>query len=859
MQLKKTIDKYPRKKVLESLSNLVINEADLQSSLNEIVLQNLRTVTFGLGGLYTGLSMSHFLLLPKAIAFPLGLVAAISAAILVAIGVIIRMWEMPLRWVNPIGVGIAGLVLINSFLHLYLTSEPEQTTNLMLFAVGAGFFFLSHFWFILILLVTCFGWVLLVWELGPSSYWIHFAFGLLIAIVLSILIHIVRVQTIVRLEKLKRQDKMVKKELEDALDRTQVDEDNFRSLVENIPDYILNVDQSGKILFINYPFLGFSEEEILGKTVYDFMTSESQITVQQSLKKVFGNGEKDSFENIGVSTDNSIYWFRTRVGPIKSGSEVISAILVGTDITERKRMEEALETSEAKLRAIFDTAVNGIITIDEAGLIESYNTSAARIFGYDPEEVIGKNLNLLMPEPYHSQHDGYIHNYINTGIARVIGIGQETKGQRKDGTIFPMELAVSEVILNERRWFTGVIRDITERVEAEEIRTHLENELRQAYEKIQRELDLAAEIQTSLLPRNNPSYDGFDCATSFIPARYVSGDIYDFISFDDDNCFITLADIAGKGIPAALLTFTTHSLLRTEIRLNKSPKDILSNINSSMYDDLTQSEMFITMFTGKLNTRLGRLTFANAGHTEILWWQYGNNKCVSLPASGLPIGIIADAPITEETIALRPGDMLVFYSDGITEAENPQGELFGIERLKKILTDQPYRPASDMSQLITEAIEDFQVVSTFSDDITLIVLKVLPRIISFAYPATLDHLNEMSLLVQQTAHPYGSEFAYQMELAASEILTNVIKHAYNQLTGEIRGQITLMLDKLQLDIYDDGNPFDLTSSVPKTTSGELKESGFGLSIARQLTDELTYSPSTPDGNHWHLVKSSNVS
>ena len=145
MQLKKTIDKYPRKKVLESLSNLVINEADLQSSLNEIVLQNLRTVTFGLGGLYTVLSMSHFLLLPKAIAFPLGLVAAISAAILVAIGVIIRMWEMPLRWVNPIGVGIAGLVLINSFLHLYLTSEPEQTTNLMLFAVGAGFFFLSHF------------------------------------------------------------------------------------------------------------------------------------------------------------------------------------------------------------------------------------------------------------------------------------------------------------------------------------------------------------------------------------------------------------------------------------------------------------------------------------------------------------------------------------------------------------------------------------------------------------------------------------------------------------------------------------------------------------------------------------------
>jgi len=848
-----------KKEVADRSSSLRINQADLESSLNEIVLQNLRTVTIGLGGLYTFLSLSHFLLLPKAIALPLGLVAAISAAILVAIGVIIRKWEMPLSWVNPLGAGIAGLVLINSFLHLYLTSEPEQTTNLMLFVVGAGFFFLSHFWFILVLLVTCFGWALLVWELGPSPDWIHFAFGLLIAIVLSILIHIVRVKTIVRLEKLKLQDKMVKKELEDAQGRTLEREYYFRSLVENIPDYILTVDQSGKILFINYPFLGFSEEEILGKSVYDFMTSESQNTVKKSLKKVFENGEKDSFENIGVSTDNSIYWYRTRVGLIKSGGKVISAILVGTDITERKRMEEAIETSEAKLRAVFNTAVDGIITIDEAGIIESYNTSAARIFGYDPEEVIGKNLNLLMPEPYHSQHDGYIHNYLNTGIAKIIGIGREAKGQRKDGTIFPMELAVSEVILNERRWFTGVIRDITERVEAEEIRIHLENELRQAYDKIQQELDLAAEIQTSLLPRKNPSYNGFDFAASFIPARYVSGDVYDFISLDNDQCIITMADIAGKGIPAALLTFTTQSLMRTEIRLNKSPKDILSNINSLMYEDLTQSEMFITMFTGKLNTRLGRLTFANAGHTEILWWQYGNDKCVNLPASGLPIGIIADAPITEETIALRPGDMLVVYSDGITEAENPQGELFGIERLKKILTDQPYRSASDMSQLIIEVVEDFQAGLTLSDDITLIVLKVLPRIISFAYPATLDHLNEMSLLIQQTAYPYGSEFAYQMELATSEIITNVIKHAYDQLTGEIRGQITLMLDKLQLDIYDDGNPFDFTSSIPKTTLGELKESGFGLSIVRQLTDELTYSPSTPDGNHWRLVKSSDVS
>jgi PAS domain S-box-containing protein len=144
----------------------------------------------------------------------------------------------------------------------------------------------------------------------------------------------------------------------------------------------------------------------------------------------------------------------------KAAAEAMQQVLY---TTERKRDRAALQDSEARLRAILDTAVEGIITIDERGLMESFNAAAERIFGYQAEEVIGRNVSILMPKPFRQEHDGYMENYLRTGRARIIGIGREVLGQRKDGTIFPMDLSVSEVVLENRRLFTGFVRDITER------------------------------------------------------------------------------------------------------------------------------------------------------------------------------------------------------------------------------------------------------------------------------------------------------------------------------------------------------------------------------------------------------------
>lgn len=141
----------------------------------------------------------------------------------------------------------------------------------------------------------------------------------------------------------------------------------------------------------------------------------------------------------------------------------------------------ALGDSEQRLRAILETAVEGIITIDERGLIESMNPAAVKIFGYEPSELIGKNVKLLMPSPYQEQHDHYIAKYRETGKAQIIGIGREVSGRRKNGAVFPMDLSVSEVRLANRRLFTGFVRDITER-------KRLEKEILETSEREQRRI-----------------------------------------------------------------------------------------------------------------------------------------------------------------------------------------------------------------------------------------------------------------------------------------------------------------------------------------------------------------------------------
>jgi sigma-B regulation protein RsbU (phosphoserine phosphatase) len=450
-----------------------------------------------------------------------------------------------------------------------------------------------------------------------------------------------------------------------------------------------------------------------------------------------------------------------------------------------------------------------------------------------------------------------------------MGAAHDLLARRKDGSEFPVDVSLSYVRLDTQVLALSFVSDVTERRQAEEALGLYSEKLEEMVEKrtaelhqaqvqllsqqrLQQELKLAEEVQTSMLPSEVPALNGYEFGAMALSARYVSGDVYDFIPCSPDVWHLLLADIAGKGIPAALLTSTARAFFRAEAEHEDSPETIFTNVNARLYEDLTHAEMFITAFLARLETRLGVLTYASAGHAEALWWQYSNRACRRLPATGLPLGIFSDTTFGDETLYLRPGDVIAFYSDGMTEALNPNDELFGVDRLDALLCEHVHLPAPQMANALMDAVESFRGSLPRSDDLTLVVLRVLPRHVDFGLPATLDHLHEVTTLVHQVSLAYGDNFAYQVELAVCEIVTNQIRHAYRSSSGEVTGQIFLQPDRIQIDLFDTGAPFD-PLKVPEYKLGEPREGGHGLAIARQLVDELVYTPSTPEGNRWRLI------
>ena len=150
------------------------------------------------------------------------------------------------------------------------------------------------------------------------------------------------------------------------------------------------------------------------------------------------------------------------------------------EVAQRRQTERELRESEERIRSIVDTAADAIITIDEKGSIESFNPAAERMFDRTTKEVMGENIKMLMPSPFQEEHDTYLANYLRTGKAKIIGMGREVKGQRKNGTRFPIDLSVSEMRLDTRRLFTGIARDVTERKRAEDILHHHTEELKRS-------------------------------------------------------------------------------------------------------------------------------------------------------------------------------------------------------------------------------------------------------------------------------------------------------------------------------------------------------------------------------------------
>ncbi len=243
--------------------------------------------------------------------------------------------------------------------------------------------------------------------------------------------------------------------------------------------------------------------------------------------------------------------------------------------------------------------------------------------------------------------------------------------------------------------------------------------------RMERELQMAREIQESLLPRRMPRFQGYELAARWLAAQEVAGDFYDLFLLPDESLGVVIADVSDKGAPAALFMAAARSMIRSHAFAGMSPQQTIAATNDLIVDDAATG-MFVTIYHSVFE-RGGRSRHINAGHNPPLLYRHATGEISFMPRGGRAVGWFPDNPLTTFDLLLEPGDVLVYYTDGITEAESPTREAFGDERLIAALRAHVDLPAGELIACLEEAVRAFCCDVPPFDDITLCVLRYVGR------------------------------------------------------------------------------------------------------------------------------------
>ena len=267
---------------------------------------------------------------------------------------------------------------------------------------------------------------------------------------------------------------VARKESRDAAAAATSRAERLDAILNMTADGIIVIDARGRIEAFNpgaQTLFGYPESEVIGRNVSLLMPSPHHEDHDKYLERYLTTGEAHIIgvgrEVTGRRRDGTVFPVQLSVGEMRIGGERKFTGML-RDLTKRVRLEGQLGASEARWRAVVDSAVDGIIVIDAHGRVEAFNPAAERLFGYAADEVIGRNVDMLMPSPYREEHDSYLARYLATGRAKIIGIGREVQGRRKDGSTFPLHLSVGQITIDGERRFTGILHDLSARVGLEE-------------------------------------------------------------------------------------------------------------------------------------------------------------------------------------------------------------------------------------------------------------------------------------------------------------------------------------------------------------------------------------------------------
>lgn len=452
---------------------------------------------------------------------------------------------------------------------------------------------------------------------------------------------------------------------------------------------IVITDNMGVVQWVNpavTTMTGYLRAECIGKSMNFLKSGRQNKQFYEDLWETIQEGQVWKGELVNRKKDGSLYYEEEIITPVTNQKgDLTNFIAIKQDISDRKKFETMLVEREARIKAILESAADAIVVIDEHGIISSFNDATLQMFDYKYEELLGQNVNILMPEPHQSAHDGYIRSHLQTKKRNIIGSTRELKARRKDGTLFPIELSLSEAPLEKGYLFSGFIRDISTRKAAQEVLAQAHSDLVAQQQLITDDLQAAAGIQSSLLPNSQPESVYLKAAWKFRPSQYVGGDIFNFFQIDQDNFAAYVVDVSGHGVPSALIAVSVYQTLSQHTsRIMRGGKDQVSPAQILYFLEkefpIERFDNFFTIFFMTVNLPTATLCYSSAGHPPALLLRKGKTP-KTLDAGGMIIGAGALIPFEEDSFQLEDGDKIILYTDGTYEYQNDREQFYGLDRL----------------------------------------------------------------------------------------------------------------------------------------------------------------------------------
>ncbi len=371
-------------------------------------------------------------------------------------------------------------------------------------------------------------------------------------------------------------------------------------------------------------------------------------------------------------------------------------------------------------------------------------------------------------------------------------------------------------------------------------------------ERISTELNLATQIQADMLPRIFPPFPDrkeFDIYATMTPAKEVGGDFYDFFMIDDDHLALVMADVSGKGVPAALFMVIAKTLIKNRAQMGGSPSAILHDVNRQLCEG-NEADLFVTVWLGILEVSTGKVTASNAGH-EYPAIRRSGGKYELLKARNSPaVAAMEGMRFNEHEFTLNPGDNLYLYTDGVAEATNSDEELYGTDRMLEALDRTKNDSSEEILASMKSEVDAFTGDAPQFDDITMLCLRYFGGadfVKELTIEADVNNLDEVLAFVdeQLEVHDCPPKTQMQLDVAVEELFVNIAHYAYNPETGNATVRVEIQENPLSVVItfIDRGVPYDpLAKDDPDVTlSAEDREiGGLGIYLVKKSMDAVNY-------------------